>query len=191
MGAVSPVPFFNDELRKKTENQIIIPTINGIKKEGFDYRGFIFFGLIKVKDNPYVIEYNVRLGDPEAEVVVPRIDCDFLELLKATAEKKLNEAEISISPRAFAAVMAVSGGYPGDYKKGIKINGLNDIENGIIFHAGTKKDNDEVITAGGRVIAVCSEGENINKALEASYANLKKIKFKDMYYRKDIGFDLL
>ncbi len=190
MGAISPVPFFNNELKEKTEQQIIIPTICGLKSEGIDYKGFIFFGLIKVGNNPYVIEYNVRLGDPESEAIIPRINSDFLDLLNATAEKRLHEKQIKISDQAVAAVMAVSGGYPEAYEKGKIINGCEDIKDSILFHAGTKIENNNIITSGGRVIAVCSYGNNINDALLKSYNSLQKINFENMYYRKDLGFDL-
>jgi phosphoribosylamine---glycine ligase len=190
MGAVSPVPFFNSNLRKKTEEKIIIPTINGLKQEGIDYKGFIFLGLIKVGDEPYVIEYNVRLGDPETEVVIPRIHSDLCDLLKAVAKGNLSEAEMEITNSAAATVMAVSGGYPGNYEKDKIITGTENITDSVIFHAGTKLKNGDILTSGGRVIAVSSFAADIFSALKISYGNLEKIQFDKIYYRKDLGFDL-
>lgn len=190
MGAVSPVPFFNSNLRKKTEEKIIIPTINALKQEGIDYKGFIFLGLIKVGEEPYVIEYNVRLGDPETEVVIPRIHSDLCDLFKAVAKGNLSEAEMEITNSAAATVMAVSGGYPGNYEKDKIITGTENITDSVIFHAGTKLKNGDILTSGGRVIAVSSFAADIFSALKISYRNLEKIQFDNIYYRKDLGFDL-
>ncbi|MEX0986504.1 MAG: phosphoribosylamine--glycine ligase [Bacteroidales bacterium] len=190
MGAVSPVPFAQGAFMEKVENQIIRPTIDGLKREEIPYRGFIFFGLINVKGEPYVIEYNVRMGDPEAEVVLPRINSDFVELLKATAEGRLSEMKVEIDDRTVATVMLVSGGYPGSYEKGKVITGTENLEGSIAFHAGTKKEGSEIITNGGRVIAVSSYGSDMQNALEKSYKNAEIINFDQKNYRKDIGFDL-
>jgi phosphoribosylamine---glycine ligase len=190
MGAVSPVPFFNNDFKQQTIDKIIKPTIDGINAEGYDYKGFVFFGLINVKNKPYVIEYNVRLGDPETEVVLPRIDSDLLDLFIATADNKISEKQIQISPKSVSTVMLVSGGYPESYEKGKVISGLDDIEESIVFHAGTSLLDDKICTSGGRVIAISSYGNNIFDALNKSYASIKQISFDKMYYRKDLGFDL-
>ena len=190
MGAISPVPFVNSTFMRKIEERIVIPTVEGLKKDNLPYVGFIFIGLIKVGDDPKVIEYNVRMGDPETEVVVPRVKNDFVELLQVTAQGKLNEIELEIDERSATTVMAVSGGYPEAYEKGKVINGIEKVENAIVFHAGTKSDNGKVVTNGGRVIAVTSYGSNYNEALQNSYQNMEKLHFEGMYYRKDIGFDL-
>lgn len=190
MGAISPVPFGDSSFMKKVEEQVVAPTFSGLQKEGIAYSGFLFFGLIKVNDNPYVIEYNVRMGDPETEVVLPRIESDLLDLFHGIATKTLNEREIKIKKDAAVTVMLVAGGYPEAYKKGEMINGLDLVETSIVFHAGTKNENGSVITNGGRVIAITSYGEDMKSALEKSYANADKIQFADKYYRKDIGFDL-
>ena len=190
MGAISPVPFGDSSFMKKVEEQIVAPTFSGLQKEGIAYSGFLFFGLIKVNDNPYVIEYNVRMGDPETEVVVPRIESDLLDLFHGIATKTLNEKEIKIKKDAAVTVMLVAGGYPESYEKGEMINGLDLVETSIVFHAGTKNENGSVITNGGRVIAITSYGEDMKSALKKSYANADKIQFTDKYYRKDIGFDL-
>jgi len=190
MGAVSPVPFANKELLDKIEDLIIKPTIDGLKKDKIPYVGFVFIGLIMVDNEPMVIEYNVRMGDPETEVVFPRIKSDFVELFEATASKKLCDYDIAIDERSACTVMLVSGGYPEDYEKRKKITGLEDVKESILFHAGTVRENDKVLTAGGRVIAVTSYGSDFKEALEQSYKNIELIKFDRMNYRKDIGFDL-
>lgn len=196
MGAISPVPFADANFLKKVEDKIVVPTINGLKKEGIDYRGFIFIGLMNVQGNPYVIEYNCRMGDPETEVVVPRIKTDMVEIFEAIANQNLDKINIEIDERTAATVMLVSGGYPGDYEKGKPIHLLNEeIKDSIPFHAGTKTENingqTKIVTDGGRVIAVTSFGYNISDALKKSYASIGKIRFEGMYYRKDIGKDLL
>lgn len=192
MGAVSPVPFANREFMDKVENQVIIPTIKGLRKEGIDYKGFIFFGLISVKGDPYVIEYNCRMGDPETEVVMPRIKSDLLELFDGIATDTLSERDIEIDPRSAATVMMVSGGYPEAYEKGKTILGLKDFEKSTVFHAGTKANEDGAVTTnGGRVLAVTSYGKDIDRALEKSYKTIDEITFDGAYFRKDIGFDLI
>lgn len=192
MGAVSPVPFANREFMDKVDNQVIIPTIKGLKKEGIHYSGFIFFGIISVKGDPYVIEYNCRMGDPETEVVMPRIKSDLLDLFDGIASGTLGERDIEIDARSAATVMMVSGGYPEKYEKGKQIMGLKDFEKSIIFHAGTKENEDgAVVSNGGRVLAVTSYGKDLAKALKKSYETAETITFDDSNYRKDIGFDLL
>lgn len=191
MGAISPVPFADDTFIKKVEEQIVKPTITGLKKQGIDYKGFIFIGLMNNNGNPYVIEYNVRMGDPETEVVIPRIESDLLDLFEGVIEQKLHEKEIKISDKTATTVMLVSGGYPEDYEKGKEISNLENIENSLIFHAGTKLENNKVITNGGRVIAVTSFGNSIEEALQISFKNAKSIDFENKYYRKDIGKDLI
>jgi phosphoribosylamine--glycine ligase len=190
MGAVSPVPFAGEEFLKKVEDRIVKPTIKGLKDMGIDYKGFIFLGLMNKGGDPYVIEYNVRMGDPEAEVVLPRIKTDFVELMKATAEGRLSEIDIELDGRTVTTVMLVSGGYPGSYEKGKEITGIDQVEGSVVFHAGTKKEGEKVLTSGGRVIAVSSYGSSMKEALEASYRNAERIQFEGKYYRKDIGFDL-
>ncbi|MEM9077507.1 MAG: phosphoribosylamine--glycine ligase [Bacteroidota bacterium] len=190
MGAISPVPFADDVFMKKIEERIVIPTVEGLKKDNLPYVGFIFIGLIKVGNDPKVIEYNVRMGDPETEVVIPRIKNDFVELLKATSEGKLNEVELEIDERSATTVMAVSGGYPEAYKKGKTITGIEKVEDSTVFHAGTKLDGEKIITNGGRVIAITSFGNNYKEALKKSYQNMEKLHFEGIYYRKDLGFDL-
>lgn len=190
MGAISPVPFADNALMQKIEQQIVKPTVEGLKKDNLPYKGFIFIGLIKVGDEPKVIEYNVRMGDPETEVVMPRIKSDLVDLLVATAEGRLDEIDLEIDERAATTVMAVSGGYPEAYEKGKEITGINNIKDSLVFHAGTKLSNGKVVTNGGRVIAVTSYGKDFNKALLKSYQNMEKLHFEGMYYRKDLGFDL-
>jgi len=190
MGAVSPVSFVDNVLMTKVEEQIIKPTIKGIKSRGMDYQGFVFIGLIRVGDEPMVIEYNCRMGDPETEVVFPRTKNDLVELLNAAAEHRLNEIEIEKDPRAATTVMLVSGGYPGSYEKGKTISGIEATSNSIIFHAGTKTVENELLTNGGRVIAVTSYGATVADALEVSKKNASIIDFEGKYFRKDIGFDV-
>jgi len=190
MGALSPVPFATQLFKDKIENQIIIPTIKGLKKDGIVYKGFIFIGIIKVGNEPYVIEYNCRMGDPETEVVMPRLRSDILDLFEGVATQTLSERDVVFYDKAAAGVMMVSGGYPNTYEKEKEINGVNNIVDSIVFHAGTRKDGAKTITAGGRVICVTSYGKTIEDALEKSYENIQKISFDGAYYRKDIGFDV-
>ncbi len=192
MGAVSPVPFANTSFLEKVEKQIIQPTMHGLQEEGIDYIGFLFLGLMNVAGNPYMIEYNARMGDPETEVVIPRIKNDWVEILKATAEKRLNEIALQIDERYATTIMLVSGGYPEEYEKGKKITHPELIEDSIIFHAGTKlNEAQEVMTDGGRVMAVTSFGSSIEEALAKSNLTASKIEFEKKYYRKDIGLDLI
>ena len=190
MGAVSPVPFANDKFMQKIEERVIKPTVEGLQKDNIPYKGFIFFGIIKVGDEPKVIEYNCRMGDPETEVVIPRVKSDFLELLIATAQNNLHAKTIEFESKSACTVMLVSGGYPEAYEKGKKIIGLNKVKNSIPFHAGTINKNNDIVTNGGRVIAVTSYGNNFKEALQLSYQNIEKISFDKMNFRKDIGFDL-
>ncbi len=190
MGAISPVPFADKEFLDKVEERVIIPTVEGLKKDNISYVGFIFIGLIRVNNEPFVIEYNVRMGDPETEVVIPRIQSDFVDLLTATAEKKLDSFKLEVNDKSATTVMMVSGGYPEAYEKGKEINGLENVTGSIVFHAGTKLDGSKVKTNGGRVLAVTSYGDDFEKALGQSYENIGKIHFDKMNYRKDIGFDL-
>jgi phosphoribosylamine--glycine ligase len=191
MGAVSPVPFANNEFMAKVEERIIKPTIAGLQKDNIPYVGFIFFGLIKVNDEPVVIEYNVRMGDPETEVVIPRIKSDLVALFEATGNKKLADYTLEIDARTVTTVMLVAGGYPGSYKNGKTITGYEGISDSTIFHAGTKYQNREVVTNGGRVMAISSFGNNISEALLLSKKNAKAIQFEGKYFRNDIGFDLI
>jgi len=190
MGAVSPVPFAASGFSDKVLNQIIIPTIKGLKADNIEYKGFIFIGIINVKGEPYVIEYNCRMGDPETEVVLPRLKSDLLDLFEGIGTGTLSERDVEIDPRSATTVMMVSGGYPESYEKGKAIYGLNGINDSLIFHAGTKADGPAIITAGGRVLAVTSYGKDLESALQKSYANIEKIEFDKSFYRKDIGFDL-
>ena len=190
MGAVSPPTFLTKEFAEKVQKQVIQPTIEGLKKENINYQGFIFFGLIKVNDDPYVIEYNVRMGDPESEVVLPRIKSDLLELLYVAGNGNLKDHKIIIDDKKAATVFLVSGGYPEQYEKNKEIFGLDSVIDSLVFHAGAKYEDGKVKTNGGRVIAITSIGNSVEEALEKSYKSIKKINFEKMNYRKDIGFDL-
>ena len=190
MGAISPVPFVTEEFKEKIEKQIIKPTIEGLKKDKLHYKGFVFIGLIKVGSEPKVIEYNVRLGDPETEVVIPRIKNDFLTILQAVNEERLNEVNLEIDSSFAATVVAVSGGYPEAYEKGKIIKGLDQQGKNMIFHAGTKQEGDQIKTSGGRVMAITSFGKDHQNAVKKAYEVLSKINFEGINYRKDIGFDL-
>ena len=192
MGAVSPVPFANADFMKKVEDKVIRPTIEGLKSEGISYTGFIFFGLMNMEGEPYVIEYNARMGDPETEVVMPRISSDFVKLLQATADQKLKDFSIETDPRTAATLMLVSGGYPESYEKGKKITGFDQTDEVILFHAGTKTNEQaEIVTNGGRVISLTGLGDDIPQALTRCKAAAEKIDFEGKYYRRDIGLDLL
>jgi phosphoribosylamine--glycine ligase len=190
MGAVSPVPFASAEFMNKVKERIIEPTMKGLAKEGIQYKGFIFFGLINVDGEPYVIEYNARLGDPESEVIIPRIKTDLFDLLEGVAMENLASRNIEIDEQYVTTVMAVSGGYPDAFKKGKVITGLDNVNGSVVFHAGTKLKGEDIVTSGGRVLAVTSWGKTIAEALSISYSNLAVINFEGIYYRKDIGFDL-
>ncbi len=190
MGAISPVPFANTTFMKKVNTQIIQPTISGLQKENIDYKGFVFLGLINVNGNPFVIEYNVRMGDPETEAVILRIKSDFVDLLEGAAFGTLDEKTIEFDERSAVTVMLVSGGYPESYERGKVITGIEKVENSIVFHAGTKTNGENVVTVGGRVISVSSYGTSIKDALETSYKNAEIIQFDKKNYRKDLGFDL-
>jgi phosphoribosylamine--glycine ligase len=190
MGAISPVPFADEAFMRKIEERIVKPTVEGLQKDHLPYKGFIFIGLIKVGDDPKVIEYNVRMGDPETEVVLPRLKNDLVEIFIALSEERLGHIEIEVDQRAATTVMIVSGGYPEKYEKGKVIDGIEKVTDSILFHAGAYEDNGKVVTNGGRVMAVTSYGNTYNDALNKSYQNIEKIHFDKMYYRKDIGFDL-
>ena len=190
MGAVSPVSFVDEVLMERVISRIIEPTLKGIQENNFAYQGFIFFGLIAVDGEPYVIEYNCRMGDPETEVVFPRIQTDIVSMLNAAVEENLKNIEVKIDDRAATTVILVSGGYPEAYEKGKPITGIAEVKDSIVFHAGTKNKNDQIVTNGGRVLAITSLAENYKNALQISYSNAAKISFDKKYYRKDIGFDL-
>jgi phosphoribosylamine---glycine ligase len=191
MGAISPVPFANKELMKKIEEKVIIPTVNGLISEGLEYRGFIFFGLMIVDNEPYMIEYNCRMGDPETEVVMPRIKNDFVELLIAASGQNLAKIKIETDPRTVVTVVAVSGGYPGEFKKGYEINGIDEInpEDSILFHMGTANEDGKIVTNGGRVLCVTSYGRSVFDAVEISKEEIHKISYTGMSYRRDIGYE--
>lgn len=191
MGAVSPVPFADQAFLDKVETRIVQPTIKGLRSEGIDYTGFIFIGLMNDNGEPKVIEYNCRLGDPETEVVVPRIASDLLAIFEAVGQKRLAETELLIDPRTATTVMMVSGGYPGDYEKGKTISGLDQVQDALAFHAGTATNNGEIMTNGGRVLAFTGFGNSISEALSRSYAGAAAVRFDGHYYRRDIGQDLL
>ena len=190
MGAISPVPFADAEFMEKIETRIIQPTINGFQKDNLPYKGFVFIGLIKVGNDPFVIEYNVRMGDPETEVVIPRLKTDLVALFEAVGNQTLDEVDLKIKEEAATTIMVVSGGYPEAYEKGKEITGMETIEDSTVFHAGTKLEDGKVVTNGGRVIAITSHADTYEEAIKKSYQNIKKLHFDKMYYRKDIGFDL-
>jgi phosphoribosylamine--glycine ligase len=191
MGAISPVPFADSVLLDKIETRIVKPTVEGLQKDGIEYKGFIFIGLIIVKGEPIVIEYNVRMGDPETEVVIPRIKSDLVELFQAVANGNLNDVSLAIDQRSATTVMIVSGGYPEEYEKGKEIFGLDKMEDSLVYHAGTKIENGKLVTNGGRVLAITSFGNDFQEAIKKSYQNIDKLYFDKMYFRKDIGLDLL
>ena len=191
MGAISPVPFADAVLLEKIESRIVKPTVEGLQKDGIEYKGFVFIGLIIVKGEPIVIEYNVRMGDPETEVVIPRIKSDLVELFQAMTNGKLNEVSLEVDERSATTVMMVSGGYPENYEKGKEITGIENIKDSLVFHAGTKLENGKVVTNGGRVLAITSFGDDFQEAIKKSYQNIDRLHFDKMYFRKDIGFDLL
>ncbi len=190
MGAISPVPFADADFMEKIEQRIVKPTVDGLRKDKLPYVGFIFIGLIKVNGEPKVIEYNVRMGDPETEVVIPRLKSDFVEVLSAMSKGTLGKVNLEIDNRTATTVMAVSGGYPEAYEKGKEITGFEAVEDSVVFHAGTKLEEENVVTNGGRVLAVTSFGKDFREALDKSYQNMQKLHFDGMYYRKDLGFDL-
>lgn len=190
MGAISPVPFATDDILQKIENKIVKPTIEGFAKDGLEYKGFVFIGLMKVGEEPYVIEYNVRMGDPETEVVLPRLKSDLVEIFEAIADGKLSEKTLETDERTATTVMMVSGGYPEDYEKGKVISGIDSVSDSIVFHAGTTLKDGNVVTSGGRVLAVTSYGNDFKEALKKSYNSIEKIRFEKQYYRTDLGFDL-
>nr|WP_299031888.1 phosphoribosylamine--glycine ligase [uncultured Tenacibaculum sp.] len=190
MGAISPVPFATDDFLTKVEELIVKPTIEGFQKDGIDYRGFIFIGLMNDNGNPSVVEYNVRMGDPETEVVLPRIQTDLVDLFEGVATQTLGEKSYEVTPQTATTVMLVSGGYPETYEKGKEITGFNTVDDSIVFHAGTTLKDGKVVTSGGRVMAITSFGDSMEEALEKSYNSIDKITFDKMNYRKDIGFDL-
>ena len=190
MGAVSPVPYVDAVLMEKIETRIVKPTIDGFQKDGIPYKGFVFIGLINVKGEPIVIEYNVRMGDPETEVVIPRLKTDLVELFLAVANEKLDQIGLEVDERSATTIMVVSGGYPEEFEKGKVITGIENITDSIVFHAGTKLENNQVLSNGGRVLTVTSYGDNFEEAIKKSYQNIAKLQFDKMYFRKDIGNDL-
>ena len=190
MGAVSPVPYVDAVLMEKIETRIVKPTIDGFQKDGIPYKGFVFIGLINVKGEPIVIEYNVRMGDPETEVVIPRLKTDLVELFLAVANEKLDQIALEVDERSATTIMVVSGGYPEEFEKGKVITGLENISDSIVFHAGTKLENNQVLSNGGRVLTVTSYGDNFEEAIKKSYQNIAKLQFDKMYFRRDIGNDL-
>lgn len=190
MGAVSPVPYVDAVLMEKIETRIVKPTIDGFQKDGIPYKGFVFIGLINVKGEPIVIEYNVRMGDPETEVVIPRLKTDLVELFLAVANEKLDQIALEVDERSATTIMVVSGGYPEEFEKGKVITGLENITDSIVFHAGTKLENNQVLSNGGRVLTVTSYGDNFEEAIKKSYQNIAKLQFDKMYFRRDIGNDL-
>ncbi len=190
MGAVSPVPYVDAVLMEKIETRIVKPTIDGFQKDGIPYKGFVFIGLINVKGEPIVIEYNVRMGDPETEVVIPRLKTDLVELFLAVANEKLDQIALEVDDRSATTIMVVSGGYPEEFEKGKVITGIENITDSIVFHAGTKLENNQVFSNGGRVLTVTSYGDNFEEAIKKSYQNIAKLQFDKMYFRKDIGNDL-
>ncbi len=190
MGAVSPVPFATEAFMEKIESKIVKPTISGLIQDNLPYVGFIFIGLIKVGDEPKVIEYNVRMGDPETEVVLPRLKTDLVEIFKAMSNQTLSDIELEIDDRAATTVMLVSGGYPESYEKGKEIHGIDEVKNSLVFHAGATLSEGKVVTSGGRVMAITSYGKTYKEAIKKSYQSINKLCFDKMYYRKDIGFDL-
>lgn len=190
MGAISPVPFVDETFIKKIDERIVKPTIEGLQKDNTPFQGFVFIGLIKVGDDPYVIEYNVRMGDPETEVVIPRVKNDLVALFQAVADQTLDKVSLEIDPRSATTVMAVSGGYPEAYSKGKTISGIENVSGSIVFHAGTTMKDGQTVTNGGRVLAVTSYGKDFREALTKSYENLENITFDGKYCRKDLGFDL-
>jgi phosphoribosylamine--glycine ligase len=190
MGAISPVPFATKEFLRKVEERMVIPTIKGLQQEGIPYKGFIFLGLMNCGGDPYLIEYNVRMGDPETEAVLMRVQSDLLDLLEGVAKGTLHEKELHIDQRTAVTVMIVAGGYPGSYDKGKPIQYLENVEDSVVFHAGTKKEGDQIVTNGGRVLAVSSVANTLEEALALSYRNARRIVFDKMYFRSDIGFDI-
>ncbi len=191
MGAISPVPFADKNFLNKVEELVVKPTIEGLQKEGIDYKGFIFIGLMNDRGNPSVVEYNVRMGDPETEVVLPRIESDLFDLFDGVANQTLHQKSFSVNKQTATTVMLVSGGYPEAYEKNKEIIGLQEVKDSIVFHAGTTLNNDKVVTSGGRVMAITSFGNSIQEALDKSYSSIDEISFDKMNYRSDIGFDLL
>ncbi|MBN1327767.1 MAG: phosphoribosylamine--glycine ligase, partial [Candidatus Cloacimonetes bacterium] len=186
MGAFCPVPFYSDELKKQIEKYVIEPTMNGIRAEGFNYRGVVYFGLMITTEGPELLEYNVRLGDPETEVVLPALKNDLLELVLSCFDGTLKDIKMEFNPGFFVDVVLVSGGYPGSYQKGFHICGVED-EQELIFHAGTRKDNFRIVTNGGRVLNIIAHGKTLNKAIENAYKRVEEFYFEEMFYRKDIG----
>jgi phosphoribosylamine--glycine ligase len=190
MGAISPVPFFSPEFLQKVEERMVKPTVKGLAKEGIDFKGFLFLGIMNCQGDPYLIEYNVRMGDPETEAVLMRIKSDLVDLFEGVANGNLNETELEIDPRTAVTVVVVAGGYPGNYDKGKAIEHLDAVEGSVVFHAGTKLEGSRVLTNGGRVLAISSMADTMDAALAMSYKNAKKVFFEKMYYRSDLGFDL-